>query len=523
MKAAKQLDWLCYSRDILCVLLLCLLGCQGGGSQEERTGVTPSGMARIRIQIGSATAAQRGTIGSTTGAQRQRLSALPPEVTSLSVRILRNGQDIPGSPLGIDLETGSISVLIDAAVEYLLSVDARNQRGESIFHGEATVNIPAGTEAVVPITLAAREVLRLVATQFVAALTGGEVVVSDPQSALRGLRLLIPAGALAQDTTFTITEVTNPRNVPALLSQAGSIVDLLPDGLLFAVPATLTFPYDPTLVSALGFDAPSLRVWRYNAPAGQWAPVSEQVVDLTTNVIQAQLTALSFYTVAEAPPGSVNQPPVADVQFVTTLEDTSQELLLTGSDADGEALTFRVISGPSLGTLNGVPPALLYTPRHDVHGRDTFTFVAHDGQRDSAPASVSIDITAVNDSPVLVRPLDNVLVDDTTVNASTTRELSTVVTDVDSLTNADTLRFTVSNNTQPELVLATIEATTLTLTHASRTSRRNGSAVITVRATDQGGSFVETSFTVTVQRTYPFLIGESRLGDTTRRLTRPAN
>ncbi|MGE3537813.1 MAG: hypothetical protein AB7N91_10320 [Candidatus Tectimicrobiota bacterium] len=324
-----QSDRLSHIR-ILCVLLLLLTGCQGSGPGGGSPGNAPGGTARIHIQIGSDTAAQSGTTGSTTGARRQRVSGIPPEVTTITVRVTTDGQDLPNSPFDIPLETATISVVIAADVEHLLTVDARNQRGDSIFHGQATANVRAGIDTVVPIALGAREVLRLVATQRVAALTGGEVVVSDPQSAVQGLRLLIPPGALDRDTTLTITEANNPQNVPALLSQVGSIVDILPDGLLFAVPVTLTFPYNATLASNLGFGETSLRVWRYNALAGQWAPVSEQDVDTANNVIRAQLTALSFYTVAgPPPPGSANRPPVANDQFVT-IRDTGSSPLNRG-------------------------------------------------------------------------------------------------------------------------------------------------------------------------------------------------
>ena len=58
----------------------------------------------------------------------------------------------------------------------------------------------------------------------------------------------------------------------------------------------------------------------------------------------------------------VNDPPVANPQSVTTQRDTPVAITLTGSDVDGDALTFRVTSGPSHGALSGTAPNLTYTP-----------------------------------------------------------------------------------------------------------------------------------------------------------------
>ena len=41
-----------------------------------------------------------------------------------------------------------------------------------------------------------------------------------------------------------------------------------------------------------------------------------------------------------------------------------------------------------------------YTPDADFNGDDSFTYFANDGQADSAPATVTITVNAVNDPPV---------------------------------------------------------------------------------------------------------------------------
>jgi VCBS repeat-containing protein len=85
---------------------------------------------------------------------------------------------------------------------------------------------------------------------------------------------------------------------------------------------------------------------------------------------------------------------------VSTPEDTSKAITLTGSDVDGDSLTFTVVAGPSNGTLSGTAPNLNYTPNGDFNGADSFTFKVNDGTVDSAVATVDITITPVNDAPV---------------------------------------------------------------------------------------------------------------------------
>ena len=78
-----------------------------------------------------------------------------------------------------------------------------------------------------------------------------------------------------------------------------------------------------------------------------------------------------------------NTAPVAGNQAVTTGVDTAKPITVTGSDADGDALTFTVTSGPAHGALSGSAPSLLYTPGAGYSGRDSFTFKVNDGRADS--------------------------------------------------------------------------------------------------------------------------------------------
>jgi hypothetical protein len=89
---------------------------------------------------------------------------------------------------------------------------------------------------------------------------------------------------------------------------------------------------------------------------------------------------------------SVNDAPVADDQSVATAKNTAVDITLTGSDVDGDALTFAVVSGPSNGILSGTGASQTYTPNNNYSGADSFSFSVDDSQGGSAVAVVSLNV-----------------------------------------------------------------------------------------------------------------------------------
>ena len=101
-----------------------------------------------------------------------------------------------------------------------------------------------------------------------------------------------------------------------------------------------------------------------------------------------------------------NEPPVAVDDMVTGMEDTSIVadsgfLLLNDTDLDGDPLTAVLASPPGHGTVVlSADGGFTYQPARNFNGVDSFTYVANDGQADSAPATVTIIVQPVNDPPV---------------------------------------------------------------------------------------------------------------------------
>jgi len=105
-------------------------------------------------------------------------------------------------------------------------------------------------------------------------------------------------------------------------------------------------------------------------------------------------------TITVNPNPPLNSAPVANHQVVYTLRNSAKTIYLSASDAESNPLTYRIISPPLHGALLGVGVVQTYTPTLDYSGEDSFTFVANDGQIDSAPATIQITVLAVNTQPV---------------------------------------------------------------------------------------------------------------------------
>ncbi len=97
-----------------------------------------------------------------------------------------------------------------------------------------------------------------------------------------------------------------------------------------------------------------------------------------------------------------NQPPVATAQSLPLPENSSTNITLTGSDPQGDPLTFTVLTQPAHGTLSGTPPSVTYKPATNYFGSDAFTFKVNNGIMDSSPATVSLAVTQVFYPPTAI-------------------------------------------------------------------------------------------------------------------------
>jgi len=93
------------------------------------------------------------------------------------------------------------------------------------------------------------------------------------------------------------------------------------------------------------------------------------------------------------PPPGGNRPPVAADAFYQVSSVGTLVGFMRATDPDGDNLSYRVVSGPSLGSLQDIDSStgrFTYIP--GSVGTDSFSFRANDGGRDSNTAVVTITI-----------------------------------------------------------------------------------------------------------------------------------
>jgi hypothetical protein len=240
-----------------------------------------------------------------------------------------------------------------------------------------------------------------------------DVEVSDGD-AIEWSETIVTVDPVNDAPTAAAASVTTGRNAQVAIALTGADVD------------------DDTLVFELATE-PAHGTLEGTVPDLVFVPAADYVGpdELTFIVRDAHDAASEPATVAiEVTAGAT---PVAEAVDAETLEDVAVDVALTASDADGDALTFVVATPPAHGTLGGAGATLTYTPDHDYHGPDSFTYTASDGVLTSAPALASISVTPVNDAPVASATI-------ATTSEDTAVSIALSGTDVD----GDTLSFAIA-------------------------------------------------------------------------------
>lgn len=94
---------------------------------------------------------------------------------------------------------------------------------------------------------------------------------------------------------------------------------------------------------------------------------------------------------------NTNRAPAVASLAIAIDEDETASFSLSGSDPDGDPLSYQIISQPLSGVLIGTAPTLIYVPLGNFNGGDAFSYQVVDPGGASASGSAVITINAVND------------------------------------------------------------------------------------------------------------------------------
>jgi Bacterial Ig domain len=125
-------------------------------------------------------------------------------------------------------------------------------------------------------------------------------------------------------------------------------------------------------------------------------------IDLSSQDQVTLPSQLDRYFVAVTYRGN-NSAPEVESTSLSTSEDSSATALLSVSDANGDATTLRIDSGPEHGTASIAGVEVTYSPALNFNGLDSLSVVASDGFEESGTAWVRISISPVNDPPTVAQ------------------------------------------------------------------------------------------------------------------------
>ena len=301
--------------------------------------------------------------------------------------------------------------------------------------------------------------------------------------------------------------------------------------LIFFISITNTFPVSNNLINSVPFasdqnvsvteqtsyiinlvasdaDGDALTYSIVDTPSNGSAVLTGRTVTYTSNSDTAVSDSFTFKVndgVSDSSKATVtititpiNDSPTANSQSnVNADENIEKSITLTGSDAEGDNLSFILVTAPKNGRLldpgngnktifNGTLSSNLvtYLSTSDKATSDSFVFKSYDGNSVSENASVSISINQVNDSPIAIGD-DIVLTEEVPTNIVLTA-------------------------TDPDGSTPTIFKIT-SLTNGNLTDPGNGNSVITSGTTLKGNTVTFTSNNLANSDSFTFVANDGFL------------
>jgi large repetitive protein len=217
---------------------------------------------------------------------------------------------------------------------------------------------------------------------------------------------------ITNSIVISVSDGTLSASLPAFNLSVANVNDAPTINSTAVTTATQDTAYSYTVVAedtdegdVLTFSAVTKPSWlSFNAATGVLSGTPGNA-DVGSHAVLLRVTDTDGLTAEQSFSITVtnaNDAPVATSSTVTLVEDGSVTITLTAVDADNDPLTYEVVSLPASGTLEQHGTVWLYTPEKDFNGTDVFSFIAKDAELSSEPATVTINVTPVNDDPQAV-------------------------------------------------------------------------------------------------------------------------
>jgi hypothetical protein len=160
------------------------------------------------------------------------------------------------------------------------------------------------------------------------------------------------------------------------------------------------------------------------------------------------------------------------------------DVLANDTDPDGDTLKVGSVTPPTNGSTGINGGGAEYTPAQDFNGTDSFNYTVSDGNGGTATATVTINVTSVNDAPSFTKGGNQ------TVNMNAGAQSVSWATNISKGAdneNGQTLSFEVTNDNNNLFSTKPSIAPNGTLTYESAPDAF-GSATVSVTLKDNGGS-----------------------------------
>ncbi|KPZ52489.1 Ig-like domain-containing protein [Pseudoalteromonas sp. P1-25] len=363
------------------------------------------------------------------------------DAAATSINVLSNDTDIENDTLSISAVTTTSGTVTSAGSDVIYTPEAN-------FNGQATVNytLSDGTDT-------ANGVLTITVTPI------NDTPVANPDTA-------------------TILEDAAATSINVLSNDTDAENDTLSISAVTATSGTVT---------SAGNDV----IYTPEANFNGQATVNYTLSDGTD-------TANGVLTITVTP---VNDAPVANPDAATILEDaaaTSINVLSNDTDTENDTLSITSVS-TNVGGISSSGNNVIYTPETNFHGQVIVNYTLSDGT-DTAPGTLTINVTPVNDAPVAQpdsatlnedapETTIDVISNDSDADATDTLTITAVIADIGTASvENNEIKYTPALNSE--------SIATLTYTLSDGTDEVQGNLTITIVAINDAPTAVDQTFSI---------------------------